>query len=83
MSFVCAYMGRPDECPECGGHNETGDRFCSHDCAADHDTRVAHLDRERQASRDQAAAFGREVDRLRALGHTDQEIDVLLAEMPS
>jgi hypothetical protein len=44
-SFICVYLGSPDECPNCGGSATLGGtqepvetdrgRFCSDDCAAD------------------------------------------------
>ncbi len=77
--FVCLYFGRSDECQECGGFNDTGCRFCSHDCASDADDRIAAMDARRQAQRDEEAAFGAEVDRLRAAGHNYDEIDRILA----
>lgn len=80
---VCLYMGRPDECPECGFFNGTGTRFCSHDCADHYAARVAAQEAEVQARRDREDAFGRAVDELHAAGHTDEEIDVLLAGMPT
>jgi hypothetical protein len=76
-------MGRSDECPECGFYNATGDRFCSHDCAASYADRCARMAAAEQARRDREAAFGRAVDELHAAGHTDEEIDVLLAGMPT
>lgn len=87
MSFACAYFGDPSECPECGGSIQAPgarqDRFCGDDCAASHADRVAAQERAQQARRDREDAFGREVNRLRGLGHTDEEIDVMLAGMPS
>lgn len=80
--FICLYFGRPDECPECGGFNDTGTRFCSHECAADWDERGRQIEAEAQARRDRDDAFGRECERLRALGHTDAEIDALTASLP-
>lgn len=86
MTIVCAYSGRPDECPECGGFvrrpGERGDQFCSDDCAADYADRTTAQDAAAQARRDADDAFGREVARLRAAGHSYEEIDVLLAGMP-
>lgn len=87
MSFVCAYTGDPSECPECGGFipapGARQDGFCGDDCAASYAARVAAQDAARQARRGRADAFGREVARLRGLGHTDEEIDLLLADIPS
>lgn len=83
LTYVCAYMGRADECHECGGFNQTGTQFCSHDCAASRADRVAEMDAARQARRDREKAFGVAADELRAQGHTDEEIDVLLAGMPT
>lgn len=86
MTIVCAYFGRPDECTECGGQvrrpGERVDRFCSDDCAADYTQRAAAQDTAVAARRAAEDAFGREVDRLRAAGHSDERIDVLLAGMP-
>ncbi len=81
--FFCAYMGVPDECAECGGFNQTGTMFCSSDCAADQADRVAEMDAERQARRDREDAFALAADELRAQGRTEEEIDVLLAGMPT
>lgn len=72
--IVCAYTGPPGDCQECG--------FCSDGC------RYARLDREDrhqaalQARRDAEDAFGRELVRPRSLGHTDEEIDEMLKDMP-
>ncbi len=82
MNVVCVYMGRPDECPECGGMYEGAAKFCSHDCGASWADRGAAHERERHARRDADAAYGAEVDRLRQLGHTDTEIDAMLRNMP-
>lgn len=38
--IMCAYMGPPKQCSECGGRDETATGFCSHDC------RAARADRE-------------------------------------
>ncbi len=78
-NFVCLYMGRSDECPECGGFNDTGHRFCSHDCAANFDERGRQIEAVQQARRDEEDAYGREVDRLWALGYDYEEMDALLA----
>ncbi len=81
---VCLYMGRSDECVECGGGNETGTQFCSHDCA-DH---FAERGREQQQAlaRRRAAddAFAAAAARLRAEDPqlTDQQIDEQLRWMP-
>lgn len=83
MTFVCAYYGPPNECRECGGFDRTGTGFCDHDCAASHDARRDAQAAVVQARRDCEEAFGREIDRLRALGHTDAEIEVLTAGMPT
>jgi hypothetical protein len=80
-SIVCAYLGPPGECSECGGHDPTDTGFCCHDCAAAPAERVERQDDERQARRDREDAFGREVDRLRGLGHSDEEIGEMLKEM--
>lgn len=79
---VCAYFGRADECQECGGFNETGTRFCATECEADFADRAAAQEALAQRRRDQDDAFAAEVDRLRALGHTDGEIDELTRGMP-
>lgn len=81
-SIVCAYFGPPSECAECGGHDDTGTGFCSHDCRAGWADRGVRLEAAAQARRDADDAFGREADRLRAQGHTDMEIDELLKGMP-
>lgn len=80
--FVCLYFGRVDECPECGGFNETGTRYCSTECEANAAERMTEQEVRAQLRRDQDDAFGAEVDRLRALGHTDVEIDELTRGMP-
>jgi hypothetical protein len=82
INFVCAYMGRADECQECGFFNETGTRFCSVECEANFAERGAEMDARAQQRRDQDDAFGAECERLRALGRTDAEIDELLRGMP-
>lgn len=82
LGIVCAYTGPPGECQECGGFDNTGTGFCSHDCRADRADREARhraADRARRAADD---AFGREAERLRTLGHADAEIDELLKGMP-
>lgn len=81
--FVCLYMGPRNECSECGFFNDTGTPFCSHDCAAARADRVAAMDRARQERRDREELFAAECDRLRAAGHTDEEIDLLLAGIPT
>lgn len=81
--FVCLYFGRADECPECGGFNETGTRYCSHDCADDAARRQEALVRAAAARRANEDLFAAEGDRLRAAGYTDREIDVLLAGIPT
>lgn len=81
--FMCAYLGRADECRECGGFNQTGGQYCSHDCATDAAARAAALDEQIQARQAREAAFAAEVERLRAAGHTYEEIDQLLAGMPT
>lgn len=83
MGFICLYTGRPDECPECGGFNETGDRFCSHDCADSYALRVERMRANEQARRDREDAFAVAGAELRGQGYTDQEIDVLLAHIPT
>jgi len=82
MSLVCVYTGYPGDCSEFGGYDPTGTGFCSHDCRAERADRMARREAAIQALRDADDAFGREVDRLRALGHTDLEIDELLKRMP-
>jgi hypothetical protein len=82
IRIVCAYVGVPGDCQECGFHDPTGTGFCSHDCRAERADRVARQDAAVQARRDADDAFGREADKLRALGHTDEEIDEMLKEMP-
>jgi hypothetical protein len=80
---VCLYFGRRDECPECGGFNGTGGRHCSHDCADSAAARAdaaAERERERRAQED---AFGAEVARLLDAGHSYEQIDAMLAGMPS
>lgn len=82
IPIVCIYTGIPGDCSECGFYDPTYSGFCSDEC------RDARLDREErykaevQARRDADDAFGREVDQLRALGHTDEQIDELLKGMP-
>lgn len=84
---VCAYLGDPAECMECGfSVPEPGarqDRFCGDDCAAGYAERGAAMEAARLARRAREDAFAVEGDRLRKLGHTDEEIDVLLAGMPT
>ena len=82
INFVCAYFGRSDECQECGFFNFTGTRFCSTGCEAGYHERSARMDAAAQRRRDQDDAFGAECERLRALGHTDAEIDELTKGMP-
>jgi hypothetical protein len=82
-TIVCAYTGVSGDCSECGGHDPTGTGFCGHDCAAARADREARHEAERQARRDAEEAFAAEVDRLRGLGHSDEEIDLILAGMPS
>lgn len=83
MSYLCAYFGRRDECPECGGSiphpGERGDRFCSDDCAASYSDRCAAQDAALQARRDEEDAFAAACDRLRGEGYADEEIDRILA----
>lgn len=87
MNIVCAYFGNPADCPECGGAVPTPgarqDRFCGDDCASASLDRAAAQQAAQDARRAREDAFGVEVDRLRALGHTDVEIDVLLEGMPT
>ncbi len=80
--IVCVYTGPPNQCGECGGHDETGTGFCSPDCQADRAERAAqHRDalERRRAAED---AFAAEVQRLRAAGHTDEQIDEMLKDWP-
>lgn len=91
MTVVCAYFGPADECHGCGGalpaRNVRMDRFCSDDCAASEHARRTRVDAEHAAQlaarRAREDAFARESDRLRDLGHTDEQIDVLLAHIPT
>lgn len=80
---VCLYFGPPGQCPECGGFNDTGHQYCSHDCAFDAAARAAALEEQVRARRAREDAFAKACDRLRLLGHTDEEIDVILAGMPT
>lgn len=82
LGIVCVYTAIPGECPVCGGHNDTGPPFCMPECEeAFHDRADQH-----RAARDQERAnneaFAVEVDRLRAAGHTDDEINHMLRGMP-
>lgn len=81
--IVCLYFGRRDECQECGGFNQTGNPYCSHDCAAAAAAAAARDAAQVQARRSREEAFAVEVERLRQLGHSYEEIDVLLAGMPT
>ena len=81
--FVCAYFGPPDECPECGGFNKTGGRYCSHDCADDAAQRVQRQDVALAELQAREEEFGRRCDTLRQAGRTDWEIDLLLADYPT
>jgi hypothetical protein len=83
VTFVCLYQGVPGDCSECGGFDPTGTGFCCHDCAQARADRAARHAAAAQASRDREDAFAREVDRLRAEGYRDEEIDLMLAGMPS
>ena len=80
---MCLYFGPRDECSECGGFNATGTQFCSHDCAASQADRVARMEADRLARRAREDAFAAACEQLRARGHSDEEIDVLLAGMPT
>lgn len=82
IHFVCLYTGVPGECQECGFHDPTGTGWCSHDCRQAYEDRGAQIQANVQARRDADDAFGREADRLRGLGHTDEEIDEMLKGMP-
>jgi len=80
---VCLYTGPADQCSECGGFNNTGQPFCSYECAAsraDRDRAAIAADVARRAREN---AFAAECDRLSALGLSDEEIDVALAGMPT
>lgn len=81
--FVCAYMGVPGDCQECGGFDPTGTGFCSHDCAAARAERAAQLDAALADRRTREDSFARECERLRGQGYTDREIDALLVGMPT
>ena len=82
MSFMCLYKGPSGECSECGGYDPTGTGLCSHDCGESRARRVALLDAAEQQRRDADDAYGREVDRLHAAGHSYTEIDQMLQGMP-
>jgi len=81
--FACLYFGRADECPECGFFNETGHRYCSHECADRAAARAAANEADVQARRAREDAFAAAVAELIAAGHTYEEADVLLASMPT
>jgi hypothetical protein len=81
--FFCAYQGSPYECTECGGVKPGDLPYCCHECAASAAARAERHRREIADQRARADAFGREVDRLRAAGHTYQQIDELLKDVPS
>lgn len=81
--LVCAYFGRPDECCECGGFNETGTQFCSHDCAAHCAERGAEQEAAEQERRAREDAFAEACADLRAKGYADEEIDRMLVGMPT
>ena len=82
MTVVCAFTGIPGDCQECGGHDPTGTGFCSHDCRAARADREARHEAERQAQRENEAAFAAAVDQLRERGHSDEEIDDILKGWP-
>lgn len=82
MTFVCLYTGPADTCTECGGFDPTGTGFCEHECRESFEAHGERMKAEQQARRDADDAFGRAADELRALGHTDEEIDELLRGMP-
>ena len=82
LHVVCVYTGIPGDCQECGGWDATGTGFCSRDCRADRADRMARREAAIRALEDADDACGREAERLRALGHTDLEIDKMLKDMP-
>lgn len=79
---VCVYIGVPGECTECGFIDETGSGFCSPACQDRRAEREAEhrdaLDRRRAAE----DAFAAEVQRLRGLGYTDEQIGAILKDWP-
>jgi hypothetical protein len=82
VAIVCAYTGPPNECVECGGYDQTGTGFCSHDCHADFADRGRQSEAALAKRRADDDAFAEEANRLRLLGHGDEEIDELLKDMP-
>lgn len=82
-AFVCLYQGVPGDCQECGGLDKTGTGFCGEDCRADRQDRIDAQDAAVRARRAAEDAFAAEVDRLRGLGHSDEECDRLLVNMPT
>lgn len=79
----CFYFGPPDICPECGGGKPEGIPFCSPECAAERADRVAAHDAMDEHRRRREGAFGAEVARLRGEGYSYEEIETMLAGMPS
>lgn len=82
-TFICLYQGVPGECCECGGQSTNGTRYCSHDCAASAQQRADEIDRAIAQRRTREDLFAAEGAKLRVLGRTDEEIDVLLAGIPT
>lgn len=82
-TIVCAYFGPPKQCSECGGLDETGTGFCSHDCRARRADREARHAAEVQVRRARENLFAAEVERLRGLGYSYEECDVMLEAMPT
>jgi hypothetical protein len=80
--FVCLYTGPPGECCECGGYDPTGSGLCSFECVESRQAGIDRQDAERDARRAADDKYGTEVDRLRALGHTYEEIEQLLKDWP-
>ena len=81
--IVCLYFGDPRECPECGGFNDTGHRYCSHDCGDSATRREAESLRRDEQRRAREEAFALAGSRLADAGYTDEQIDLMLAGLPS
>lgn len=82
LKIVCVYTGVPGACIECEAPAIPGGRFCSADCEQAFDDRAQdHRDQVQQERRNNAA-FAAEVERLRAAGLTDTDIDERLKDMP-